>query len=45
MKKQYKVFPTDEKMQTFAKADAHVTTRVDQAARFGLLVSTKHNSE
>jgi hypothetical protein len=40
MKKQHKVFSTDEKMQTLAKADAHVRTRVDLAARFGLLVST-----
>jgi hypothetical protein len=40
MKKQHKVFSTDEKMQILAKADGHVGTRVDLAARFGLLVST-----
>jgi hypothetical protein len=40
MKKQYKMFSTDGKMQISAERDAHVGTRVDLAAMLGLLVST-----
>jgi len=40
MKKQHKVFPTDEKMQISAKDDADMGTWVDLVVMFGLLVST-----
>jgi len=40
MKKQHKVFSTDEKMQISAKADADTGTQVDLVVMFGLLVST-----
>jgi hypothetical protein len=38
MKKQYKVFSVDEKMQILAKFDAHMGTQVDLVAMLGLSV-------
>jgi len=40
MKKQHKVFSTDEKMQISVKADADMGTQLDLVVMFRLLVST-----
>jgi hypothetical protein len=46
IKKQHKVFSTDEKMQILAKADAHVGTRGGSSGNVWFVrTNVKHDSE